>query len=291
MHSNGSITVSGGTITAASGDDGMHADATLTISGGEINVTQSYEGIESAIITISAGNIHVVASDDGINVSGGNDSSSMGGRPGRTCFSSSGDDYLDISGGYIYMDGSGDGIDVNGAITMSGGVVIVNGPTSNNNGAWDYDRGFSLTGGILVAAGSSGMAQAPDSSSTQYAVMVNLDTALSAGTLIHIAAADGSEVLTFQPIRDYQSLVFSSPDLVAGATYTVSSGGSSTGTATDGLYVGGEYSGGSQVASLTLDSVITTYGSSGGMGGGPGGGGRGGPGGGGAAPGGGGAGG
>ncbi len=219
----------------------------------------------------------MAASDDGINVAGGNDGSSVNGRPGQNTFSASGDYTLDISGGIIYVEAAGDGIDVNGAITMSGGLVIVNGPTNNGNGALDYDRGFSLTGGTLVAVGSTGMAQAPDSTSTQYAMMVNLNTALSAGTMIHIESADGEDVLTFAPTKDYQSVVFSSPDLVGGETYTVYTGGSSTGTATDGRYVDGEYSGGSEVASLTLSSVVTTSGAVGGGGmRGPGGGGGGG---------------
>ena len=65
------------------------------------------------------------------------------------------------------MDADGGNLDSNGAIEMTGGVVIVNGPTERMNGAIDYMNGFNVTGGLLVAAGSSGMAEAPSESSSQ----------------------------------------------------------------------------------------------------------------------------
>ncbi|MBN1401895.1 MAG: carbohydrate-binding domain-containing protein [Anaerolineae bacterium] len=261
IHSNDSLTITGGTIAIASGDDGIHADAEVTIRGGQITIAQSYEGIESAVITIGDGNIHIVSSDDGLNVAGGNDGSALGGRPGQNSFSLSGNQYLDISGGYIAVDASGDGLDINGHVTMSGGILIVHGPTSNMNGALDYDGRFTMSGGFLVAAGSSGMAQAPDASSSQRAVLVNLPSALSAGTLFHIASDQGEDILTFEPLRSFQSVALSSPELDNGTSYVVFSGGSSTGALADGLYSGGSYSGGTEIARFTISSIVTGVGS------------------------------
>ncbi|MGA1826037.1 MAG: hypothetical protein ACMUIP_15385 [bacterium] len=82
----------------ASGDDGIHADAAIEINNAYINITKSYEGIESAIITINDGDIHIVSSDDKINVVGGNDGSSINGRPGQNNFTLSGNQYLSING-------------------------------------------------------------------------------------------------------------------------------------------------------------------------------------------------
>jgi hypothetical protein len=169
------------------------------------------------------------------------------------------------------VDAKGDGIDINGIINMTAGAVIVNGPTENMNGALDYDGGFNLTGGFLLAVGSSGMVQAPSTSSTQYSVMYGFDTMQAAGTMIHIQSESGEEILSFTPSKEFQSLVLSSSQLTNGATYTLFTGGSSSGTVTDGLYSGGSYSAGTQLASFTLSSVVTTVGSAGGMG--PGGGG------------------
>jgi hypothetical protein len=271
LHSNVRITINGGDILLASGDDGVHGDDVLTINGGVLNITQSYEGLESVIITINDGNIRIVASDDGINASSGNGGAAAGGMPGLgPGIFESGDNYLYVNGGYIAMDAMGDGLDINGPIEMTGGVVIVNGPTSNNNGALDYAGAFNITGGFLVAVGSSGMAQAPSTSSTQYSVMHTFPSPQAAGTMVHIETEDGEEILTFVPTKEYQSVVLSSPELKNGSTYVVYSGGSSTGTVTDGLYSGGTYTAGTQVTSFTISSMVTGAGS-GGFPGGPGG--------------------
>ena len=181
LHSKGSLTINGGTFGIASGDDGLHADASLTVNGGEITISQSYEGIESELITINNGTIHLTSSDDGFNAAGGADSSAVNGRPGQNPFAESGDNHLYINGGYIFVDAGGDGLDSNGPFDMTGGTVIVNGPTNNGNGPLDYTGSFNITGGYLLAVGSSGMAQAPSNTSTQYAVMYNFDTMQAAG--------------------------------------------------------------------------------------------------------------
>jgi hypothetical protein len=262
IHSNNGVAISGGDIILTSGDDGIHSDTSLIISGGDINIKKSYEGLESSAITISEGNIYVVSSDDGFNVVGGMDGSAVMGRPGQNSFATSGSYYLNINGGYIFIDAMGDGLDISGAITMSGGEVIINGPTANDNGALDFTS-FKITGGFLVAAGSSGMAQAPGITSTQYSVMIGFPTTYAAGTVVHIESKDGQEVITFVPTKTYQSIVVSSPQLKNGSTYNIYTGGKSTGTATDGLLSRGIYTPGTQVTSFTISSITTTIGSTG----------------------------
>jgi uncharacterized membrane protein YhiD involved in acid resistance len=271
IHSNGSITIDGGELLIASGDDGIHADSALTINGGNLNITQSYEGLESAVITINDGTIHLVASDDGINASSGSGDTAFGGQPmpgqGPGGFES-GDNSLAINGGYIAVDANGDGIDANGPIEMTAGTVIVNGPTNDGNGPLDYLGTFNISGGTLVAVGSSGMAEAPSTTSTQYSVMYNFASPQAAGTVVHIETESGQEVLTFVPTKEYQSVVLSSPELENGVTYVVYSGGNSNGTAVDGVYSGGAYTAGTQVASFTISSMVTGGGAT--MGGFPG---------------------
>jgi hypothetical protein len=297
INSNDSVTINGGTIVLASGDDGIHADSSIEINGGDIRVTKSYEGMESASLTINEGTIHLASSDDGINIKGENDGFPMNGGPGQNAgftfnrrpdrnnnpqtgdqpdqnnnpptdgqqwqdtFSSSGDYHLVINGGYLAVDANGDGIDVNGTVEMNGGTVIVHGPTSNNNGALDHNS-FTITGGFLVAAGSSGMAQGPGTSSTQYSVLLNFESSQTANTLIHIETEEGEDILTFAPTKTYQSVVLSSPELKNGSTYIVYTGGSATGEAIDGLYSGGTYTEGTQIESFTISSIVTTIGSS-----------------------------
>ncbi len=285
LHSNKNLVINGGTFVISSGDDAMHADATLTVNSGDIRVQTCYEGLESAVITINGGNIAINSSDDGLNVVAGNDGSGFnpgpgrggfpggvqppggmrgqggvpGMQPGQESFAMSGNYYLYINGGYVVIQAAGDGIDINGNIEMTNGVVIVNGPVDNMNGALDFNS-FKITGGLLVAVGSSGMAQVPGESSTQNSVLVNLTSAQRAGTLVHIRSSDGKEILTFSPTKQYQSIAFSSPDLAKGSAYDVYLGGSSTGTVKDNLYQGGTYTAGTKYTSFTASSVSTRIG-------------------------------
>jgi hypothetical protein len=268
IHSNANIAIMGGKYSVTSGDDGIHADTSLSISNGTIQVSKSYEGLESADIAISGGEIHVVTSDDGVNVGGGNDGSGSGN--GTT------NGMLSISGGYIYVDSMGDGLDSNGSMVMSGGTAIVNGPTENNNGPLDYNGTFEQSGGTLIAAGSAGMAQAPSDDSSQRAVMMTFPGTLEAGTLVTLTDSSGTAVASFQPAKTFSSIVISSPDLKSGEEYTISTGGSASGSATDGRYEGGSSSGSTKVITFKLgekvtyvnESGLTTANSGGGFGGG-----------------------
>lgn len=283
IHSNGEITINGGLLSISTGDDGMHADTNLTINGGEITIDESYEGIESASITVNAGDLHINSSDDGVNVSSGVDGSGMnngffgqvqgqqpqpgdqpGYRPeggfGQDMFTSTSDDALHINGGYIYVNASGDGIDVNGAVEMTGGVVIVNGPIENMNGALDYMSTFNISGGTLVTAGSAGMSMGLSETSAQNSLLLNFEQVFPAGTAIHIEDISGNAILTFIPEKDFQSIVFSAPQLETGGEYTVSMGGETTGEIIDGLATSAGYTGGSEYTSFTVNSILTTIG-------------------------------
>lgn len=256
INARNALAISGGNLNLSAGDDGMHADASLAISGGSIDILQSYEGIESETMTFSGGTAQVTASDDGLNGSGGTDNSSVIGRTGQSNFANSGSASLTITGGYLAIDANGDGIDINGPISMSAGTVLINGPTADNNGALDYSGSFSMSGGLLVAAGSSGMAEMPDESSTQYVIMVNFDAVLAAGTLVRIETSAGEELLSFSPVKACRNIVLCSPALTQGLTGTVYSDGSTfgsfsisgiqtiIGTRTGGMFPGGNPGGG-----------------------------------------------
>jgi spore coat protein CotH len=263
VHSDNTMTIGGGSLSIASGDDGIHAESSLVVNEGTINITKCYEGLEAPTITVNGGDIHIVASDDGIN---GAASSSAGGIFGGMGGMNENGAYLYINGGYIYVNAAGDGIDIGGSIEMTDGTVLVNGPTNSANGALDFSS-FNMKGGTIVAAGSSGMAQSLGTSSSQYSVAITYTSSQAAGTIVHIESESGDDILTFAPAKTYQSVVFSSPQLKKGETYTVYSGGSSTGAVTDGLYSGGTYSGGTQYTTFTVSSVVTTVGSTGGSGG------------------------
>jgi hypothetical protein len=256
FHSNNNLVINAGTFNISSGDDGLHSDSTLTINDGNINIAKSYEGIESESITINGGKISLVSSDDGFNASSSSESAAGNGVPTSKGGESAGTGKLNINGGKISVNANGDGLDANGSIYMKGGTVIVNGPSSDGNAALDYDATFSATGGVFIVAGSAGMAQAPSSESTQNSIKVTLSSQ-TANTLVRVENADGEEVVTFAPSKQYASFVIASEKIKTGSTYKVYVGGSSTGTATDGLYSEGTYSKGEEIGSATISSSVT----------------------------------
>jgi hypothetical protein len=268
IHSNGNVVIGNGTYSIATADDGIHADSTLTFNGGDVTISKSYEGIESAIITLNKGTIHLTSSDDGLNCASGTESGGMGGMgggfPGQTA---SGNNYLYVRGGYLYMNAGGDGVDVNGSVEMSGGTIIVDGPTAKDNGPLDYDGTFNLSGGFVVAVGSSGMSMAPSTSSTQYSLLINFTSSQQNGTLVHLETSDGADVLTYKPSKNYQSIAFSSNVLTKGTTYNVYLGGSASGTITDGVYTQTTYTAGTKYTNFTISSAVTKLGNSTGPGG------------------------
>ncbi len=258
VHSNRTVIINGGLFVISTGDDGFHADDFLEINSGNIVIEQCFEGLESNVITINNGHIKIDSSDDGINVAGGNDGDNPMAPPNE-------DQWLHINGGYIVVSSVADGIDSNGYVDMSGGTVIINGPTDPFNAAIDYGFGtFKITGGTLVAVGSKGMAQGPSTISTQYSVLINLDGfQLRPPTLIHLNTTSG-EVFTFMPTKSFNSIVYSSPQLANGS-YELYLGGSSTGIPTDGLYEGGTYTPGNLYRSFLISSIVTTIGAGGGF--------------------------
>lgn len=252
IHSNGNVSIDDGSFIISSGDDAIHSDYDVVINDGDINITNSYEGIESTSgdITINGGEIHLVSSDDGLNIASGGDNDPSG--------NPSGDYYININKGYIFINASGDGIDANSSVVMNGGTLIVIGSTASSNSALDYDGTFKMNGGFLVATGTSRMAEAPSSSSSQNSLLANFSSTYSSGIIIHIENQDGEDVLTFSPDKSYQSIVFSSASLVTGESYDIYLGGSSTGTEVDGLYSDGNYSSGTKYSTFTISSTVTT---------------------------------
>ena len=256
MHSNNNLVVNGGTFNISSGSKGMHSDSTLTVNGGNINIAKAYEGVEGETITINNGEINIISSDDGINASSNSEVAVGNGGADSKGSASAGTAKLNINGGKISVNANGDGLDANGSIYMKDGTVIVNGPTADMDGSLDYDGTFTVTGGTLITGGSAGMAQAPSTESTQNSIKVTLAAQL-ANTLVRIENADGKEVVTFAPSKQYASFVISSPKIKTGSTYKVYVGGSSTGSATNGLYSDGTYTKGEEIGGATISGTVT----------------------------------
>ena len=137
----------------------------------------------------------------------------------------------------MFISMPGDGLDSTGSISMTDGTVIVNGPTNNGNGALDYDEDFEISGGVLIATGSSGMAIATSEGSSQHTILMTYQETQSAGTTLHLEDSEGNEIVTFAPEKDYQSVVTSSPKVTKDASYTLYSEGTTSGKESDGLFL------------------------------------------------------
>ena len=244
IHSDISLTINGGIFTIASGDDAIHAEDTLTVTAGNIDISESYEGLEALHIDVQSGDIKLVASDDGLNAAGGTDQSGTtggrdgmfgggpggmgGGRPGGGGFggmSGNSNGSILISGGNLYINSSGDGLDANGTLEISGGYTVVVGPTQGDTATLDYDTSGIITGGTFIGTGASGMAQT-FSDSKQGVVAVSVGNQ-SAGTQIILKDKNGNTVLEHTPELNFAVVILSSPELTKGETYTITIGADS----------------------------------------------------------------
>ena len=256
LHSNDTLIVSGGAVTASAGDDGVHADTALTVSGGSLEILTCYEGLEAATITVEGGNTRITASDDGVNASSGSsdttgDYGPMGGRGGMGGDPFASDDSkFYIRGGKLFVDAEGDGLDSNGSISMTGGEVTVIGPSNSGNGTFDFASSFDITGGSLIAIGSSGMAQTP-TSDTLCSIVWGGCT-LQTGESFSVTAEDGTVIASVESTRTANWAYVLSPALKEGESYTLTDGYESrTITHTGGMYqigyggqMGGQMGGG-----------------------------------------------
>ena len=254
------ILISNGDFTISAVDDAIHSDAKLVINNGTINITKSEEGLEGSNVTINGGDIKVVSTDDGINASDGSGSTEMQGPGERqmagnasqssnnTASTNNSTDELSIviNGGNIYVNAAGDGIDSNGSVYVTGGNVLVDGPTNNGNGALDYNNEFKITGGTVIAGGSSGMAQGASNSSTIYSVLINFESSNAAGTVVSITDESGNQVASYTGTKAFTSLVVATDKLKANTTYKI-------------MVNGSEYK------TFTTSNIVTTVGTSSGM--------------------------
>ncbi|MBQ1850275.1 MAG: carbohydrate-binding domain-containing protein [Lachnospiraceae bacterium] len=242
----GYVYIANGNIKINAGDDAIHGESRVVIANGTIDVAKCTEGIEAAIVEIAGGDVNVVASDDGINATDGSGTEGFGG--GRGGFGQAGSKdatsssvntnvYIMISGGKVTVDAQGDGIDSNGALYVSGGEVYVNGPENSGNGALDYDSKAEITGGTLIAIGSSGMAM-NFSSSTQGSALVTFSESHAAGETVQLKDSKGNVIVSFVSARKFSTVVVSSPLMKQGETYTLTSGSESKEFTLDQLLYG-----------------------------------------------------
>lgn len=203
----------------------IKAAGELILKGGKYSLDSADDTIHSnANVTISDGEFTLASGDDGIHA----------------------DSATTISGGTIDITESYEGIE-GLSIDITGGETYVSGPTNDGNGALDYNGTGTVTGGIFIAAGSSGMAENFGDSSTQGVMMVTVNSQ-AAGSAVSLSDSSGNELVSWTPEKEYTSVIISCPEITTGQEYTLTTGSDTT--------------------QITMDSIV--YGSGSGMGGNPG---------------------
>ena len=251
-----SLTVLDGKITVLTSYEGLEANQ-ITLAGGELDITASDDGINAngGSDGFSGGfgggfggrrsDMNSQSGDmtppDNSNMQNPPDGNAPSGNPPTmpgqdAADSTTTDDTTDkqpvllITGGKITVNADGDGLDSNGDLRVEGGDITINGPSNGGNGALDIGTenggvGF-ISGGTLIALGTSSMPENFGSTSTQCAFLVTMNS-FGAGETITITDSQGTVLYTGVTVKSANSVVFSSPDLTVGETYTVTIGSTS----------------------------------------------------------------
>ncbi|MBP5600891.1 MAG: carbohydrate-binding domain-containing protein [Lachnospiraceae bacterium] len=217
IHTNGNVTVNDASITINAGDDGITSEKEVILASGDINIEKAKEGIEGFGITVVDAKVSVSFTDDGFNATSKD--------------SETDDCFIRISGGSVKLiSESGadvDGLDSNKDIYIEGGTVFVSLNGQGTNNAIDYgsENGGKLviTGGTVIAAGSSQMIESADASSTQASILYAPGTMISSGELV-LKDTKENILIDEQIPCDFSAILLSTPSLKVGETYTLSIG-------------------------------------------------------------------
>ncbi len=236
----GPLTVTGGELALTPVGDGIRSDVSVSIAGGSIRIDNCYEGVEAPLIELSGGDVTIYPRDDGFNAS------AAGGETPR----------VTVSGGTLTIVNTSaqdaDGIDSNGDVIVSGGVIRVSLPGVGTNNAIDCGSESggvcSISGGSVIACGSANMAEGFDDSSSQCSIFYNWSASRAAGTVVSLTDGAGAELLSWEVPCSFSSLTLSVPELRSGESYVLRLGGAEE--------------------TITLDGAVTSFGVTSGMGGG-----------------------
>lgn len=234
--------MTGGTYVVEAGGKGMNPETKFTMDGGTFTVAGCEEGIEAQEVIVNDGELNITASDDGINAAVAERSDET--AEAAVATNASEDCLIQINGGMVTVDAGGDGLDSNGYVEVNGGVVLASGSAGGGDSALDYEYGAKITGGAVILAGATGMAET-FTEGTQPFAMVAAEGA--AGTNLAVTDEAGTVLVSYTVPKAFQCAVVSAPGLTEGATGKVIVGGTVTGADSAGYATGAAVEGGTTV--------------------------------------------
>lgn len=270
LHAESDLTINGGNITVTKSNEGLEG-ARVTIAGGTQDVVASDDGVnasgdpndsDSSSDTDDDSSKNNAPGSDRPGTSGGGqmtggqeppaqdqggqgngaplqggqgDSTPPQGGKGGMAAGADESAYLLITGGTLTVKADGDGLDSNGALEVSGGEVYVSGPTSDGNSAIDYGDGSraTITGGTVVALGSTGMAEGFGNSSTQGSMLISASG--NAGDTVTLSDSSGKVLCSYVAQKSFACVLVSAPGVEQGKSYTLKVGSNSIDVTLDGI--------------------------------------------------------
>ena len=245
------INVSGGDVNVTSADDGMNAslktsDSESTDSSANTSDTANQQQNNQQQDSIPGGQQSGTSnqqqqgmgqppamsgtSQDGTSQNGTTGTGQQGmGQPPQGGMPGGGggtfevvDAAINVSGGHVTVNAEGDGIDSNGVTTLSGGTLIVNGPSQGGNAALDTNGDLLLNGATVLSGSTADMFEAPSTNSTSGYLKLTNSSGFEQGSTVQVADSSGKVVANYKVTKSNVQLVLvSSSSIVKGQSYTV----------------------------------------------------------------------
>ena len=258
MHADKDLVINGGNINITESYEGLEGYK-VVINGGDVNIVASDDGI-NAVNPDNTNTVEVTqettsntttteATQNTTNnmntapVPPTDASGMMAGKMARpntdNGMVNDPSAYIKITGGNTTVNASGDGIDSNGSVLITGGNLYVSGSSARGDGALDYNGVAKIEGGTVVAVGGIGMNQSFGSESTQYSISYSVNAQGSENNAVKLIDDSGNVVVSWEnPPKEYSFVLISSPELKQNGNYKLQTG--------------------SDIIELILQNVVTT---------------------------------
>ena len=206
LNSCGDVVLSGGTFTIDAASTAIRSTGSVTVGrqydgyerDPEITVLSSQEGIESKTVNIHSGKTYIIASDDGINASSAAVSYGI---------------EVYVTGGDLFINATGDGIDSNGNLDFLGGnITVFSGAAGGNEAPFEADGNWFLGGATVFGAGTDAEQEIPNGGNQPYFID---RTFRFESTIIRMDDSNGNHPNFHEALpRDIDYIFYSYPNMV-----------------------------------------------------------------------------